>query len=69
MNGYLARSMHDQITLVGAYIRALAFWLHSCATGMRDRCRGGGFVFFGIGSALGVEERRAIAGRHAPALR
>ena len=26
-------------------------------------------LFFGIGSALRVEERRAIAGHHAPALR
>ena len=41
-----------------AYIGAFAFWLHSCATGMRDH-RGGG-LFFGIGSALRVAERRAI---------
>jgi hypothetical protein len=46
----------------------LAFWLHSCAAGVRDHCRGGGFVF-GIGAAPGVEERRAIVGHHAPALR
>jgi hypothetical protein len=38
-----------------AYIRAFAFWLHFCATGMRDRCRGGGFSFFGIGAALGLK--------------
>ena len=30
------------------------FWLHSCATGMRDHRRGGGFVF-GIGAALGLK--------------
>jgi hypothetical protein len=42
----------------------LVFWLHSCATGMRDRCHaGGGFVFFwGIGSALGVENGGRLRG-------
>lgn len=37
------------------------FWLNFCATGKRDRCRGGGFVFR-IGSALGLKNGGRLRG-------
>jgi hypothetical protein len=39
----------------------LVFWLHYRATGMRDLCRGGGFVFR-IGSALGLKNGGRLRG-------
>ena len=38
------------------------FWLRFCATGMRDRCRGGGFVFSGLGRRWGLKNGGRLRG-------
>ena len=48
-----------RLPVVWVSLASLVLWVAAAA----------GLFFFGIGSVLGVEERRAIAGHHAPALR